>query len=252
MKDARMLWEKQVVNIYKYAKVLTDSEFEVEWLQAPQTRHLYIMNDSCQDGKRHNIGVFKLLRSWLHFFKPEVGRKWNVLEEVKRSAKTKLSRYVRDPPELIIDWDDKVIRTNDNNKTIELTDWKVDASMGIIIGNSDIPCMDYETNEGRIIIFLIVGCNIKVDYTETEIVVWYKRFKDVTKYIVPSNDVSWNTRDIIYLPETPNEPPPSLTKLVDVSKHDLSKLTSFHEGGLVRINIPKKTRKELVTPIFDD
>jgi len=113
----------------------------------------------------------------------------------------KLTRYVREPPELIIDWDAKLIRTDDNNKMIELSDWKVDASMGIIIGNADISCMDYETGEGeRIIIFIIVGCNIKVDTTETEIVVWYKRYKDVTKYICPSNDVSWNARDIINLP----------------------------------------------------
>jgi len=212
------------------------------------------MNDSCAEGKQYNNAVFSLLRTWLSYFTPDVKRRWNVLDEVKRSAKSKLSRYVRDPPtELEVDWDEKVIRTsNDKKAKVELTDWKIDPSMGIIIGNCDIPCMDYENDEGRIIILNIVGCMVKVATSETEIVVWYRRYKDITKYIMPTSDVIWNTRDSINLPDIPDEATQSIKKKVDVSKHNLSRFISTPEGGLIRIFIPKKDRVPLEEPDFGE
>jgi hypothetical protein len=242
LQNAKDLWQNQVVNFYQNSTLHTEPDEQVEWLQTQWTIHFFIMNDSSIEGKKHNSSVFSLLRMLLRDYKPPENRKWN-LYEVARVAKSNLGRFTRldSHADLQIDWDKKVIRCNEDVN--QLTDWNGDPVMGII-DNADIPCMDYENDEGRTIILNIMGCMVKVERTNSEIVVRYKRYKDVTKYIMPSSNVTWNSRDSINLPETPNEVTQSISKYVDTSKHELEKFTSSMESGLVIIHIPKKIIKD--------
>jgi len=115
IEEAQKLWKKEVLNVYKDGKLAEDG---ICYLFR-KNKHVFLINNDCDEGKEHNKKVFKLLLSWIKNDYP-VGRQYKLIENIEKKISTVLKQYMNNI---------EGVKYNDNNKTFDLKKLKSEDSI---------------------------------------------------------------------------------------------------------------------------